>query len=271
MHLTNHRFILFFFTTLMFLTGCNYVQIMHINTYSNNSIFEKSANIHKVENDSLSIRFFFWSDGGLLQTAFENKLSKPLYLDWKKSSLIVNDIKLNFWEDQLELYKSDYYNNFLVSTKQDASSIGITYAGTTYSFSKTFKPERITFIPPKSIFPKASFKLWSPDTYMILSNYKKDIIYNKNYYYEDFTTDNTPSRFRFFSTYSLTEGITNEKYFDVGFYISRIENIPTKIFKKHFNEIKAANKFYFYLPKGTKGIKGSSLPYKIYDDDPIYN
>jgi hypothetical protein len=87
-----------------FFTSCtNYIQLYHLKPIKDNLTLYDDDKIYGIENDTVAIRFDFWYPNGILMMLIENKIDKPIYIDWKKSSLILNDIKLNFWEDHRRL------------------------------------------------------------------------------------------------------------------------------------------------------------------------
>ena len=53
------------------------------------------------ENDTVRIAYSFWSENGSYSFSVYNKLNVPLYIDWKKSSLVKNNDKLNYWSDEI--------------------------------------------------------------------------------------------------------------------------------------------------------------------------
>ena len=81
---------------LIILSSCgSYVQVFETKT-ANTKIEDEH---YTFENDSIKIIYNFWKNKGLLSFSIYNKLNKPVYVDWKKSSYINNSIKRNYWED----------------------------------------------------------------------------------------------------------------------------------------------------------------------------
>ncbi len=59
------------------------------------------------ENDTISVRYDFWYERGLVGFTISNKLNKPLYIDWKKSVLFVNNTSFPYWQDkEVSVYNS---------------------------------------------------------------------------------------------------------------------------------------------------------------------
>jgi hypothetical protein len=108
------------------------------------------------ENDSIKVTYSFWANKGVMSFEVYNKLDKPIYIDWKNSSFIYNGNKLNYWVDEQKSSFASYYGGYYYNgpSIRSSSSIGIqTTSGS------TVKPERITFLPPKSNFDRTQFYL----------------------------------------------------------------------------------------------------------------
>src|SRR5437879_399347 len=56
-----------------------------------------------IENDSVKITYSFKGQNCPVQVEVYNKLEKPVYLDWKKSALIMNEERFSFWEDKTSI------------------------------------------------------------------------------------------------------------------------------------------------------------------------
>src|SRR5690554_6931785 len=130
-------------------------------------VFEtKAANLETVdetyvfESDSLKITYNLWKEKGLMKFEIYNKLNVPLYIDWRKSSYIDNDVKLNYWED-VERTNSLYLGYYYESAFLGRRSAGVSNA------TKT-KDERITFIPPKAKYSRSQFYIL-PRSFTVLN------------------------------------------------------------------------------------------------------
>jgi hypothetical protein len=229
--------------------GCkSYVQVFETNT-TNIKIKDE---FYVFENDSLKITYSFWKQKGLMTFAIYNKLDKPLYVDWKKSSYIDNSVKLNYWVDEeksksLEVYGSYYYDGPLLKPGYAISKTGGA------SISSTIKVERITFIPPASNYYRSQFYILPISFYKLdtRTDYKevprndkpekKTKVYEKSY-----TKESSPLVFRNFLTFSFSEDFKTEFYVDNEFYISEIKEMDIRHFeyKKRDESIKIGT---FYL------------------------
>lgn len=217
--------------TMTFFYGCStaYYQVVETKTTNTKVVNDK----YVFENDSLKITYNFWKEKGLLEFTVYNKLKKPLYIDWKKSSYINNTVKINYWEDE-EKTKT-------VSVHSSSTSIprGSLYAFTnssSISSSSTIKPEKLTFVPPSSNYTRKQFYL-APSTFIKIpaKDYKeekvadlKDPTKQVTVYVKDFEKNDTPLIFRNFLTLSYSEKFDSEFYLDHEFYISRVRKMEKK-------------------------------------------
>jgi len=234
-------------------------------------VFETKATNIKVEdefyvfeNDSLKITYSFWAQKGLMAFVIYNKLDKPLYVDWKKSSYIDNSVKLNYWVDEekiksLAVYGSYYYAGPLLKpgyaiSKTDGVSV-----------SSTIKVERITFIPPASNYYRSQFYILPIDFFKLdirTTDYKeiprndnpkrKTKVYEKSYSIKD-----SPLIFRNFLTFSFSEDFKTEFYVDNKFFISNIKVMD----RRHFKYPKREESRRFYL-RDEKGNLQMVSPYR---------
>jgi len=246
-----------FFILILFsfsLINCkSYVQVLETKTTNTKLVDDKFI----FENDTIKVTYDFWNENGLLSFKILNKTSKPIYIDWKKSSYINNSVKLNYWNDEEN-----------TKTKGVSNSLEwFDFYSTTYiqSNSVTTKSERITFIPPNSNIIKSTFKLLPP-------NYLKDLHYtnskipdviNKNIDVDvltiDFNVNSSPLTFRNFFTYSFSENFEKEYYVNNEFFISKVTKIRDDHFESYWYNIDKNNNLFF---KDERGISTKTSPFK---------
>lgn len=215
---------------LITLTSCKtYVQVFE--TESKNTISEN--NFYVFENDSLKITYDFWANRGVLKFSIYNKLDKPIYIDWRKSSFIYNNMKINYWEEK-EFRRSN--SSFYYSSSNYFGTIF--GSGSQIESTVITKPERVTFIPPKSNFVKNQFYIVSNKQFMI-RDYDNNKIINElkegemmNVLEKKFNLTESPFLFRNFLTISLYEDISDEFYVDNEFYVSKIQKMRILDFSK---------------------------------------
>jgi hypothetical protein len=255
----------------LILFGCkSYVQVFK----TNSSVETDTDGYYVYENDSMKITYSFWKAKGLMTFSIFNKLDKPLYLDWKKSSYIDNSVKLNYWVDEektkvkgLSVYESYYYDGPLLKPEYAISST----SGA--SISSTVKAERITFIPPSSYYYRSQFYILPINFFKLETKTGFDEVPRKDkpkkktkLYKATFTKEKSPLVFRNFLTFSLSEDFATEFYVDNEFYIQQVLEMDMTNFVNYrydengsrilFSEFKSPSSFYLRIPKqGSVGYR----------------
>lgn len=249
--------LLILFLSTILLSACkNYVQVFN----TNSSISLEDEGTYVYENDSLKITYSFWKENGLMTFSVYNKLDKPIYVDWRRSSYIDNSVKLDYWKDEeqsttLSLYETYSYNGpilkpgYIVGTSQ----------------TSTVKEERITFIPPQSYYYRSQFYLlpidfFELDTKTDFNEVPRNDNPNKNtkVYKATFSKESSPLVFRNFLTFSLSEDFKTEFYVDNEFYINEILEMDQRHFEKFKLDDSKNGKWYVRDEEGNP-IKVSSF------------
>ncbi|MCF8465157.1 MAG: hypothetical protein K9G41_09965, partial [Flavobacteriales bacterium] len=60
----------------------------------------EGKNQYVFDNDTVRIVYSFWAKHGQFGFSIENKLSTPIYVDWKKSNLVYNNAPNVYWTDE---------------------------------------------------------------------------------------------------------------------------------------------------------------------------
>ncbi|NJO69435.1 MAG: hypothetical protein HC830_09295 [Bacteroidetes bacterium] len=135
------NFNLLFYATVIsiaLLSGCTSYQLISVN-----SNLPQSKNQELVfENDSLKVTYSFNGMACPVKIRIFNKLQQPMFVDWSKSAAVVNDLKINYWEDVASF-----------SGGADGSSVKITkdLELNASDINGTIKrKEKVSFIPPQS-------------------------------------------------------------------------------------------------------------------------
>ena len=226
----NIAIVLLSFITFSLLESCTkYSNLYEVKPFDN-SISEND--FFYFENDTVKITYSFWGKKGVMSYTVFNKLNIPIYIDWKKSSLIKNDQKFDYWIDEINTKGKSFNNN-----RSDYSSLyyggyNIFNYGTSISESKSIKPERITFLSPKSNVTRVQSNLYNLIPEVISSPCKKEKIIAKNgkkvsVSYIEMSKSNSTFNFRNFITVSTTEKFEKEIYIDNGFYVYRINKLKS--------------------------------------------
>ncbi|MCW3124520.1 MAG: hypothetical protein JWO03_178 [Bacteroidetes bacterium] len=222
---------LFILALTVSLTGCvSYSQIFQT-SYPN--LGGSSTGLPVFENDTVRIQYYFWENDGMLVFYVYNKLDKPLYIDWKKSSYIKNGDKLDYWSDETDYvsatYSSSVYGRSILWNNANVS------VGESVTYGKSKKPERTTFIAPHSSYTRSTpFYLYHESTELALPKNARSEEwisgFNQNkkvqVRYVNFTKEKSPLTFRNFLSISTSEKFENEVYIDNEFFVSRITELP---------------------------------------------
>jgi hypothetical protein len=210
----------------------------------------KIGQCYEYENDTISVTYSFWEKNGTIEMLIRNKLSQPIYVDWKKCSFITGETKHDYWDGTSTMTT----NGSAFTTLEDLSNRTTTWS----SIAQITKPERITFIPPGTIVsmamhtiaekkveefqPGKAFSMdtslpfptvlyldnqsgkWLPDPNNEFESKKYTLLYS------EYDTISTPISFRTFLTYSTNDKFLTESYIDNFFYVSKIIQMPIEAF-----------------------------------------
>ncbi|GAB4020856.1 hypothetical protein [Spirosoma koreense] len=205
-----------------------------------------------MDNDTLTLRYDFASERGLMHITLINKLNQPLYVDWKRSSFIVGQEKLDYWYDVADVqltgtYSGGRYSRYTVENLSGSVS----------------KEDKISFIPPQTKLEKRQFVLVPSGSIRQsgpfnteqepsnMSNRKKPIAV-KVYTY---SADQSPLTFRNYLTLSTDKDFKTEFHIDTKFWASDVKELPRDQVLSEFNgqyqvpvPFKKPDSFYVVLP-----------------------
>jgi hypothetical protein len=167
------------------------------------------------ENDTMRIQYRF--DGFYCPVKIEifNKLTSPLYVDWAKSSVILNGSSRSLWKDESEIE--------LVTNGLDLKEGKSTFSTDAISKGTMKRKEQISYIPPNSYIAKTPPTI-SPFAFYIPKNSIKEYVdfnnridnrIRKQY---SFKSENSPFNFRLHLVLSTSDTFSNPIYFDNYFW-----------------------------------------------------
>lgn len=178
------------------------------------------------ENDSVRVTYNFHGENGQIEAKIFNKLRMPVYIDWSKSSIIINDLRLSYWIDEAKITATS-------TTSTDFNSINptLTKAGTING--SLLKNEMISFVPPNSFVINQSLSVKNDffSQQSLHNNHQKappqtsSTFLSKKYSY---AKENSPLPFRSFLTVSTSSLVSTPFYFDDQFWVSEV--VESKIF-----------------------------------------
>lgn len=219
---------------LVLISGCSVYQLVSIE--SNAPKNDHSEFI--IENDTVSIIYSFHGKGGSLVIDIFNKISKPLYVDWRKSALIIEDESFTLWKDEASL-------NGVSSSVQVTDDDGVTYSNGNIGGSLV-KNEMISFIPPYSKIVVKSYNLNAPFFNIPKEQGEKITLFTREGEERrgrkySFSRDNSPYNFRIFLSVATDDSFKKPVQFDNSFWIS--ECVSSSVEPQDF-DVYFGNQFY---------------------------
>lgn len=184
------------------------------------------------ENDTVRIAYNFWADNGQVSFEVFNKLSLPLYLDWKQSSFIRNGDRFNYWED------------FTITATAHRSAPTIyRYERVSAGVSVSVKPEQVSFIPPQSTIYKSQYMIQPGIDATFSSNARKitiDLPLRNRLIValeRSFNKSTSPVVFRNFMTFATISDFSNRFFVDNEFFVSSIVEMKYKTFRGNYPDV----------------------------------
>ena len=157
------------------------------------------------ENDTIKITYDFWADRGKMNFSVYNKLDVPIFIDWKNSSLIVDDNRFGYWSDsKVKISKP-------LQVKEN--KLGPLYGNQSFV---VIKKERLTSVSPHSKIVKVSDYALRSVPNPKLQGFKMS--------------------FRNYLAYSLTEDLKVDYYVDNKFDVTKVEAMRTVPIDMHSNK-----------------------------------
>ncbi|HEY9123135.1 MAG TPA: hypothetical protein VIO15_02275 [Bacteroidales bacterium] len=214
-------------------SGCTKYQYI---TLSGN-VNQNESKAYVFENDTVKVVYSF--NGNCFPMSFEiyNKSNFPLYIDWSKSSAIVNGHNISLWKDIATINASS-------SSEEYKFSKNFTYSNSDITGTMA-KSEQVTFVAPKSFIQRTPVYLRSEFIKQFdKSNKVRKNVYSKVgktsevFYY--FKPDSTPMTLRCFLTFSLKDNKSEPFYIQNEFWVSSISNTmldPENLMYKPSNQV----------------------------------
>lgn len=183
------------------LSSCKSYLMSTVSTTNNLTV--DSTGIFNLENDSVKISYSFSGDNTPMNVVVFNKLNEPLYVNWQRSALVVNDQAYSFVDDHIQITGEtssssiQYNNSYRFSDSYSYGNIN--------AQAKLSKDE--SFVPPKSKVDRTTYTL-----NQLQVNQVQDSLYKKSALnYSDgsgvmkvktasFTAGNSPLKFRSYLT-----------------------------------------------------------------------
>lgn len=206
------------------------------------------------ETDSVRIAYSFNGENAPVSITIYNKLDEPLFVDWTRSALIIDDVATSYYDEKAaiegEIESETYRWNKRWSESRGSFSGELTL------------PKGVSFIPPKSKVEKTPLNLANfPFDNIPKEDYQKSEFPTSGsgtalFQIKDFTIEDTPLAFRsYLSLYMTDKEGKPEKWtsFERSFYVSKLiktGNVPPTEFREA--QRFAGDFFYVHTVKGAK-------------------
>jgi hypothetical protein len=144
------------------------------------------------ENDTVKIIYDFWDNKGKMSFTIYNKLNIPIFIDWKNSSMIINDNKYAYWEEkEIKNGHSSHVAYHGVSSGSERST--------------SIKLERVSSLPPHTKIRKTATDKLRKITNPKIEGFKMT--------------------FRNFMAISTNEDVKSDIYVDNEFNVVKVEKL----------------------------------------------
>jgi hypothetical protein len=224
---------------IVLFSSCTTYQYMTVNSSSTGKNEQKDF---VVENDSVRVQYNFNGADAPVNILIQNKLNQPMYIDWKRSALIINDRAVSYVAEKIPIsgvIGASTYNYSYYSTT--------TYGGL---YAEARVPGQTDFIPPQSYITKTPLRVSNcrvegiPDT-----SFKKEnvIILDgsvRRLKRATFTEDDSPLRFKSYLTFITGDSLNKAVTYQHSFYISEIINTDMAPANFEFMNQKLGDHFY---------------------------
>jgi hypothetical protein len=171
------------------------------------------------ETDTLKIEYSFNGTNCPVNISIQNKLTVPIYVDWKRSAVILDGQTFSYWNDKA----------ILTGTSHGYAIEWTPFASSTFSEidGEITRKESTSFIPPHStkqttmitlqnnfIDPPSDRKAQKAKVYSTVGPYTGSIYY--------FKKENSPLGFRSFLTVSTEPSFNKPLTYDHDFWVNEI-------------------------------------------------
>ena len=193
------------------------------------------------ENDSVRVQYNFNGPDAPVNVMIENKTSTPIYIDWSRSALIINDQAISYMSKVVPI-EGTFGNS------SGGSNYGW-YANTSGSvYATATLPDNLDFIPPASYISKTPMSVTNrfmvaPDSAL---HTEKVILSDGSFTkasHASFTEQSSPLHFESYLTLIFAGQSNKTVAYRCSFYISEIYNTITDP-ETFLNNRERGNQFY---------------------------
>src|ERR1700754_91777 len=221
------------------LSSCSTYQMSTLS--STNTTHDEKTGVFKLENDSVKILYSFSGKNAPIQLSIYNKLNEPMYVDWERSALIVDDKSSSYADDPIQ-----------ISGDVSGVSTGRNLRFTDASISaQATLPKNVGFLPPHSQLSKTMVKINDrsfqpiPDSLFTKTKFPSFGAVQVIGKVAKFSKDNSPLCLRSYLTvYTLRNNIPQFVAYQNDFYVSEV--IKSNLGPENFENFQGSRGDSFY-------------------------
>ena len=257
-------------------TSCSSTYFLSTIKTTSSDITQNENGDFFIKNDSLWIAYNFNGADAPIRITIFNKSKTPLYVDWQRSALILNDEAMSYAGNKLE-----FSADASMTETIDRYPYGFSYSQAQGNITGSVKvPSTTTFIPPFSMISQIPIVLNVNFKDVPKKNYKDAYLGRKDNEVVrikriDYTQDNTPLTFRSYLTVYFENG--EPMVFEDEFYMSNLlkstqiapDKLPASLAERGdlFYVEKPANTTALQIIAGTAIVAGAIAVDVILDSD----
>ncbi|MFL5744716.1 MAG: hypothetical protein ACJ751_08630 [Niastella sp.] len=227
---------------LLFCVSCASTTFQY-STLSSSDVKKNDRNEFMVENDSLRLVYNFSGKSGPIHISIENKMGVPVYIDWKRSAMIVNNKAIPYVVEEMKIegnFQGSSYNYRNSGYGVNSGQLQAT----------AVLPPTLDFIPPRAIINKNQMYVTNgfngriPDTAFHKLKYPVAEGVTVKVKKATFTEATSPFRFRSYITYMIGEPGTKPFAFEHSFFVSEIMNTGSGPKEMSINTSNRGDQYY---------------------------
>jgi hypothetical protein len=213
-------------------------------TVSSNGMGRNERNEFVYENDSLRLVYNFYGKDAPVNITIHNKLQVPLYIDWLRSALILNDRTVTYSPNEVKINGSYHGGSYNFGNRSGWEVTG------GHIHASASLPPSVDFMPPRTILTKNPLAISReyveniPDTAFHRLRYAGAEGMTVSVKRATFSEETSPLRFRSFLTYMVGEAAAKPQSLEHSFYVSEIMNSGQGPGNLMFNSDRRGNQFY---------------------------
>lgn len=206
--------------------SCGTYQVM---TVSSREIPQNKFGEFVVENDSLVLTYNFNGQNGPITMMIKNKLQQPLYIDWKRSALIINEQAISYAPGKIRIEGAFGASSYHWDLPSDPTPVTTT-AGR-LSATAQF-PSDIEFLPSQTYVTKKLMGITNQGVSNLhdsmFSKKKVPLMHGESYEtYEtiklaNFTAETSPLVFKSYLTVMVGDTLPRPVVYQHNFYVSEL-------------------------------------------------